>query len=203
MARLVGIVRHNTIKPEDLKMKTNRNFFSKISKATLIVSLAFTTLISVSCQNTASQSFIYKTNFIKQMVYQVSNEFMTRAGISVQTRNNSNEAGAILVNYTIANKGLNQSSYNDQELASFLTTAASLNAPVAEMETEKDNTLVFLTKAATLNMEVAGASNSDDTLDLLLNAAQLNTPAAVEETSQDELLDFLTRAADLNTSVVE
>jgi len=209
-------------------MRTNRNFFSKLSKATLIVTLAFTTLISVSCQNSARQSFHYKTDFIKQMVYQVSNEFMSRTGLSAQTRNNSNETASILVNYNVADKKVKHSSSSDAELASFLTAAAQLNTPVAEqaisenentldflteaaqintpvaeMETENDNTLEFLTAAAQINTEVAKENNSDDTLDLLINAAQFNTPVTSEETSQDELLNFLTQAANLNASVVE
>jgi len=208
-------------------MRTNRNFFSKLSKATLILSLAFTTLISVSCQNAARQSFHYKTDFVKQMVYQVSNEFLTRTGIAVQNRNN-NEAAAVLVNYTVSEKKVKHSaSNNESELGSFLTSAAQLNAaiateevtvsdntldfltaaaqlnaPVAEMETETDNTLEFLTAAAQLNTEVALDANNDDTLNMLINAAQINTPVATEETSQDELLDFLTRAAGINSSVV-
>ena len=208
-------------------MKTNRNFFSKLSKATLIVTLAFTTLISVSCQNAARQSFHYKTDFIKQMVYQVSNEFMTRTGLSASTRNNTSEAAAILVNYTENGKSVKHSAYNDAELSNFLTaaaqintpvvcdavvendntqdfltSAAELNTPVAEMETESDNTLEFLTAAAQINTGFA-QDNNDDTLDLLINAAQFNTPVASEETSQDELLNFLTRAAAINVSVVE
>ena len=209
-------------------MTTNRNFFSKLSKATLIVTLAFTTLISVSCQNSASQSFHYKTDFIKQMVFQVSNDFLTKTGIVAKNTTSNNEAAAILVNYTVASgKSVKASSTNDSELASFLTEAAmlnttvaqdevadntldfltdaaQLNTPVAEMETETDNTLDFLTAAAQLNTEVALENNSDDTLDMLINAARLNTPGATEETtSQDELLNFLTSAAGINSCVVE
>ncbi len=167
-------------------MRTNRNFISKISKTTLIVTLAFNTLISVSCQNAARQSFHYKTDFIKQMVYQVSNEFMSRTGLSVQFRNNSDEAIA-----------------ENKNTLDFLTAAAQLNTPVVEMETEKDNTLEFLTAAAQLNTEVTKENNSDDTLDLLINAAQFNAPVTMEETSQDELLGFLTQAANLNTNAAE
>jgi hypothetical protein len=209
-------------------MKTNNNFFSKLSKATLIVSLAFTTLISVSCQNAARQSFHYKTDFVKQMVYQVSNEFLTRTGIAVQNRN-TNEAAAVLVNYTVSEKNTKHTaSYNESELGSFLTSAAKLNAeiateestesdntldfltsaaqlnaPVAEMEIEADNTLEFLTAAAQLTSEVAQDNTNDETFELLINAAQLNTPVATEESSQDDLLDFLTSAAGINSCVVE
>ena len=208
-------------------MTTNRNFFSKISKATLILTLAFTTLISVSCQNAARQSFHYKTDFIKQMVYQVSNDFLTRTGFVTKNSSSNNEAAAILVNYTVVSgKSVKHSSTNDAELACFLTEAAKLNAtvaqdevadntldflteaaqlntPVAEMETESNNTLDFLTAAAQLNSEVAQENNSDDTLDMLINAAGFNTPIATEETNQDNLLDFLTQAAIQTVSVVE
>ena len=208
-------------------MTTNRNFFSKLSKASLIVTLAFTTLISVSCQNAARQSFHYKTDFIKQMVYQVSNDFLTRTGFVAKNSTSNNETAAILVNYTLASgKSVKHSSTNDAELAcflteaaklnttveqdevadntlDFLTEAAQLNTPVAEMETRNDNTLEFLSAAAQLNTEVVQENNSDDTLDLFINAAGFNTPVASEETSQDNLLDFLTQAAIQNVSVVE
>jgi hypothetical protein len=209
-------------------MRTNRNFFSKLSKATLIVSLAFTTLISVSCQNAARQSFHYKPDFIKQMVYQVSSEFMTRTGFSSQAKNNKGEAAAILINYTVAVKSVNHSSSNDADLAysltaaaslnapvvsqeviendnalEFLTEAAKLNAPVAEMEADQDITLESLTSAAQLNTELAQDNNNDETFELLIDAARINTSIATEETSQDELLVSMAKAADLNISVAE
>jgi hypothetical protein len=167
-------------------MRTNRNIFSKLSKATFIIALTFTTLISVSCQNAARQSFHYKTDFIKQMVSQVSNEFMSRTGLSAQYSNNNTEFSS-----------------KTENTLHFLTEAAQINSPVTEMETENDNTLDFLTSAAQLNTEVAQENNSDETLDLLITAAQFNAPVVNEEICQDELLGFLTQAANLNTSVVE
>jgi hypothetical protein len=214
-------------------MKTNRNFFSKLSKASFIIALAFTSLVTVSCQNSARQSFHYKTDFIKQMVYQISNEFYTRTRvISAHDNNNVQTTARVLVNYTISDKNTDYSSnVNDNELADFLTRAAQLNAPVAEtaIEAEKDNTLDFLFQAAQMNAPVANMeaeqdntldfltaaaqlyapvdqdnSSSDDTLDFLINAAQINAPVASEDNSQDSnLLDFLTEAAHLYDSVAE
>ena len=214
-------------------MKTNPNFFSKLSKASFILALAFTTLVTVSCQNAAHQTFSYKTNFIKQMVYKISNEFYTRTGVlSACDQNNANLAAPVLVNYTISVKHSSVASkVNENELADFLTRAAQLNAPVAEtasevaedntldfltqaaqmnapvadMEAEQDNTLDFLTQAAQFNAPVAQDNNScDDTLDLLINAAQFNAPVASDEISQDNnLLEFLTQAAHMNDRVAE
>jgi hypothetical protein len=221
------IIKHNTNKPEDYKMKTNRNFFSQISKASMIIALAFASLFTVSCQNAARQSFHYRADFIKQMIYQISNEFFSKDGeASCSTKSNSKEAATVLVNYTVSVKNLKASS-NNNELADFLTRAAQLNAPVAEVE--NDNTIDFLTQAAQLNAPVAEMeadqehtidflttaaqlnapvaqenSSNDDTLDFLCNAAQLNMPVAAEETSQDNnLIDFLTEAAHLNENVAE
>jgi hypothetical protein len=212
-------------------MKTNRNSFSKFSKASLIIALACASLVTVSCQNATRQSFHYKTDFIKQMVYQISNEFSTRTSdLSALAQNNMKEAAPVLVNYTISDKNANFSSVADEnELADFLTRAAQLNAPVAEAEVENDNTLDFLMQAAQLNAPVADLeaeqdntleflttaaqlyapvaqdnNSSDDTLDFLINAAQLNAPVASEEASQDNnLLDFLTQAAHLYDNVAE
>jgi hypothetical protein len=224
----VSIVWHNAIKPEDFKMKTNRNFFSKLSKATLIVSLAFTTLVSVSCQNAAHQSFHYKPDFIKQMVYQVSSEFMSRTGLTAQIGNNNSEAAATLVNYKVIEKNMKHSSINTAELGNCLTAAAQIsssvvneevseadntleslteaariNAPVAEMDADQDNTLEALSNAAQLNAEVAQENNNDETIELLINAAQVNSPAVNEETSQDDLMVSLVEAARINESVAE
>jgi hypothetical protein len=210
-------------------MRTNRNLISKLSKVSLIMALTFTTLVSVSCQNAARQSFHYKTDFIKQMVYQVSNELMTCTGITSVNLNHKSEAAAKLVNYNISDrssKHISTNRINDltdflrqaaqlstpvaeleaekDNTLDFLTSAAQLNAPVAEMETEQDNTLDFLTAAAQLNSEVAQYNDSNDgTLELLINAAQLSEPVNSEETNQNELLDFLTQAARLNDCVAE
>jgi hypothetical protein len=210
-------------------MRTNRNFISKLSKVSLIMALAFTTLVSVSCQNAARQSFHYKTDFIKQMVYQVSNEILTGKFITALNQNNNKEAAAKLVNYSISgrtSKHISTNRTNDltdflrqaaqlstpvaeaeaekDNTLDFLTSAAQLNSPVTEMETEQDNTLDFLTAAAQLNSEVAQDDNSNDgTLELLINAAQLSEPVNSEETDQNDLLDFLTQAAGLNDCVAE
>jgi hypothetical protein len=202
---LVKDVRHNTIKPEDYKMKTNRNFNSKLSKVSLTMALAFSTLVSVSCQNVAHEPFSYKTDFIKQMVYQVSTEFMTCTGICSLNKDDNKEAASILVNYNMPEKKSNYTSANNNnDLADFLTKAAQMNAPVATVKVENDNTLDFLIASAQLNSEVAqNIDTNDDTLEFLINAAQLNAPVANEETSQDNLLDFLTQAAHLNDWVAE
>jgi hypothetical protein len=186
-------------------MKTNRNFTSKLSKVSFIMALAFTSLVSVSCQNIAHEPFSYKTDFIKQMVYQVSTEFMSYTGIYSLNKCDNKETARILVNYSIPEKKSKQSSANNNnELADFLTKAARMNAPVATVKVETDNTLDFLISAAQLNSEVAQDNDTnDDTLELLINAAQLNASVANEETSQDDLLDFLTQAAHLNDCVAE
>jgi hypothetical protein len=212
-------------------MKTNYNFFSKVSKASFIIALAFTSLVTVSCQNAARQSFHYKTDFIKQMIYKISNEFYMRTEeCSTLTQDKSKVAVPVLVNYTISDKNANFSSAsNENVLADFLTRAAQLNAPVSEVAVEKDNTLDFLTEAAKLNAPVAEMeaeqdntldflmvaaqlyapvaqenNSSDDTLDFLINAAQLNAPVANEESNPDnDLLDLLTQAAHLNDCVAE
>ena len=212
-------------------MRTNRNFFSKLSKATFTIALVFTSLATVSCQNNARQSFEYKTDFIRQMVYQISNEFFTRAGeLSTLTQNNLNEAAKVLVNSSGSDTHANfTSAANENELADFLTRAAQFNAPVSATEVEKDNTLDFLIQAAQLNVSVADMEDeqdnildfltaaaqfntpvaqdndsSDDTLDFLINAAQMNAQVAAEESSQDSnLLDFLSQAAHLNNCVAE
>jgi hypothetical protein len=212
-------------------MKTNRNFFSKISKASLIVALTFASLFTVSSQTAARLSFNYRTDFIKQMVYQISNDFFSSNDeLSYSTRSNSNETPATLVKYSVPARNLKVAlNSNENELADFLsraaqlnapvadaevevdntidflTQAAQLNAPVADLESNEDNTLEFLTTAAQLNAEVAQENTSnDDTLDFLLNAAQLKTPVAAEENSQDNsLIDFLTKAAHLNDCVAQ
>ena len=224
-------VRHNTIKPEEIKMKTNRHLISKLSKATLIFTLVFSSLVSVSCQKTASQSFQYKTDFIKQMVYKISNEFFARADDrAVSVKYWGSEDAAVKINYSASDKHVNDASViNEKELEDFLTHAARFNSPVADVEVEKDNTLEFLTQAAQLNtpatimeteqdntldfLKAAAQFNApapqennanDDTLEYLINAAQLNTTATFDENNTDsDLLDFLTQAAQLNDCVTK
>ena len=164
-------------------MKTNRHLISRLSKATLIFTLVFSSLVSVSCQKTASQSFQYKADFIKQMVYKISNEFFTRADDQVvSVKYWGNENSAVTINYSVSDKHVNDASVvNEKELEDFLTRAAQFNSPVAEVEVEKDITLEFL-----------------------INAAQLNTPETFDENNTDsDLLDFLTQAAQLNDYVTK
>jgi hypothetical protein len=200
------ICNHNTNKPEDNKMKTNRNIFSNLSKASFIIVLAFCSLITVSCQNAARQSFHYKTDFIKQMIYKISNEFYTRTDeSSTVAQYKVKVATTALVDYKISDKNNNLSSEtNENSLADFLTHAAQLNAPVAEVEVENDNTLDFLTTAAQLNAPVADmVVEQDNTLDFLTTAAQLYAPVAQDNNSSDDTLDFLINAAQLNDQVAD
>ena len=222
---------YNTNKPEDSQMKTNRNFKSKITRAFIIITLAFTTLVNTSSQSTAQQSFCYRTDFVKQMVNQISNDFYTRTvAFSASCQNNTINVAAIPVKYTISTKLTNTVTISNLNgLLDFLTNAAKLNAPQAKVEVETDITLDFLTQAARLNAPVADITDeqdntleflttaaqlyapvaedknqNDDTLDFLINAAQLNTPVASEESNQtNDILEFLTQAANLNGYIAE
>ena len=201
-------------------MKNLNAIFNKLSKATLIAVISIASVTSVSCQNAARQAFHYKTDFIKQMVFQVSNDFLTNTGLTsrISAKNNV-QTKATLVNYTITENAGRHSRTNDlnetaefltaaafnttaaaeeesDNTLDFLTAAAGINNVVACTEAEEDNTLEFLTNAAQINTVASEDTNNDDTLSFLTNAAQFITIAA-DDNSQDDTLEFLVKAAGL------
>ena len=96
------------------------------------------------------------------MVYKISMIFLVK--IDASGANSQDISNKVLVNYTISDKNTNFSlAKSENELADFLTHAARLNAPVASVEVEKDNTLDFLTEAAQLNTPVAALEEEQDT----------------------------------------